>query len=176
MASYSSLVCVFATDVYFVKDFGAKGDGTTDDTAAFQKTLDEAGKNGGGVVSVPKGNFFFAGHLTVPNAVTLKGIWESIPSHVGVRNRGMPKPTDDGTTLLVTEGAGTEEGAPFITLNHNSTLKGVVLYYPEQDPAAEPQPKRGMQRNQNQDRVKAIHSVRALTKVREQRRRCELEQ
>ena len=27
---------------------------------------------------------------------------------------------------------------PFITLNNNSTLKGVVIYYPEQDPAEEP--------------------------------------
>ena len=28
------------TDVYSVRDFGAKADGKTDDTAAFQKALD----------------------------------------------------------------------------------------------------------------------------------------
>jgi len=63
-----------------------------------------------------------------------------VPAHNGIRNRGLPKPTDDGTTFLVTENAGTEEGPPFITLNTNSTLKGVVLYYPRQDPDQEPKP------------------------------------
>jgi len=119
-------------DVYNVRDFGAKGDGKTDDTAAFQRALDEAGKAGGGVVYAPRGNYLFKGHLVVPNGVTLKGVWESVPAHNGIRDAGLPKPTDDGTTFLITEGAGSEEGAPFITLNTNSTLKGVVLYYPEQ--------------------------------------------
>jgi len=124
-------VCVGA-DVLNVRDFGAKGDGAADDTAAFQQALDAAAKGGGGTVHAPRGNYLFAGHLNVPPAVTLKGIWESVPSHNGLRDRGLPKPTDDGTTFLVTENAGKEEGPPFITLNHNSTLKGVVLYYPHQ--------------------------------------------
>jgi hypothetical protein len=116
----------------FVRDFGALGDGKSDDTAAFQKALDAAGENGGGTVTAGRGIFFFAGHLNVPKGVTLEGIWTSVPAHNGLRNAGLPKPTDDGTTFLVTEGAGEEEGPPFITLNHNSTLKGVVLYYPNQ--------------------------------------------
>lgn len=127
-------------DLYSVRDFGAKGDGKTDDTTAFQKALDTAGQAGGGVVYAPRGNYFFAGHLTIPSAVTLKGVWESIPSHVGLRNRGMAKPTDDGTTFLITEGRGQEDGPAFITLSQNSTLKGVVLYYPEQNTADEPAP------------------------------------
>jgi hypothetical protein len=121
-----------------VTDFGAKGDGKTDDTAAFQNALDKSNQNGGGVVLAPRGNYFFAGHLNVPNAVTLKGIWESVPSHIGIRNSGAAKPTDDGTTFLATADAGKEEGVPFITLNNNSTLKGVVIYYPDQNPAEEP--------------------------------------
>jgi hypothetical protein len=129
-----------SSDIYPVTDFGAKGDGKTDDTAAFQKALDKAAQAGGGVVVASRGNYFFDGHLNVPNAVTLKGIWESVPSHVGIRNHGAPKPTDDGTTFLVSENAGMEDGAPFITLNNNATLKGVVIYYPKQDPAAEPEP------------------------------------
>ncbi len=123
-----------------VRDYGAKGDGKTDDTAAFQTALDRMGQGRGGVVLAPAGNYFFAGHLRVPNGVTLKGVWESVPSHVGQRNPGMPRPTDDGTTFLVTEGRGREDGPAFITLNNNSTLKGVVLYYPRQDPAEEPKP------------------------------------
>jgi hypothetical protein len=127
-------------DLYAVRDFGAKGDGQTDDTAAFQKALDAARQAGGGVVYAPRGNYFFAGHLNVPAAVTLRGVWESVPSHIGIRNRGAAKPTDDGTTFLVTENAGKEDGPAFITLHENSTLKGVVLYYPQQDPAGEPKP------------------------------------
>ena len=127
-----------AADILPVGDFGAKGDGKTDDTAAFQAALDAAAKAGGGVVYAPRGNYLFGGHLKVPQAVTLKGGWESVPSHVGLRNAGMAKPTDDGTTFLVTENRGKEDGAPFITLNDNSTLKGVVVFYPEQDVAEEP--------------------------------------
>lgn len=125
-----------------VRAHGAKGDGTTDDTAAFQAALDAAHAARAGVVYAPPGNYRFQGSLKVPDGVTLKGVWESVPSHNGLRNRGLPKPTDDGTTLLVTGGAGSEEGAPFITLNTNSTLKGVVVYYPDQvsDDAPKPYP------------------------------------
>ena len=99
-------------DLYSVRDFGAKGDGQTDDTAAFQKALDAAAEAGGGMVYAPRGNYFFAGHLNVPAAVTLRGIWESVPSHNGLRDRGSAKPTDDGTTFLVTEEPGARPGRP----------------------------------------------------------------
>ena len=123
-----------------VRNFGALGDGKTDDTAAFQKALDATAKVGGGVVYAPVGNYFFAGHLNIPQAVTLAGVWQSVPAHNGIRNRGLPKPTDDGTTFLITEGAGNENAPPFITLNTNSTLKGVVLYYPQQNVDDIPKP------------------------------------
>jgi hypothetical protein len=127
-------------DIFIVQAFGARGDGKTDDTQAFQNALDTAGKAGGGVVYAGRGNYLFRGHLTVPSAVALKGVWESVPSHVGMRNEGSPKPTDDGTTFLVTESRGQEDAPAFITLSHNSTLKGVVLYYPDQKVDEVPQP------------------------------------
>jgi len=127
-------------DVFQVRDFGARGDGKSDDTLAFQNALDAARSAGGGVVYAAHGNYLFAGHLTVPPAVTLKGVWESVPAHVGIRNPGAARPTDDGTTFLVTESRGREDGPPFITLKDNSTLKGVVIYYPEQKPDEEPAP------------------------------------
>jgi hypothetical protein len=127
-------------DVYNVKAFGAKGDGKTDDTAAFQAALEATAKAGGGTVYAPRGNYFFAGHLAVPSAVTLAGVWQSVPAHNGIRDKGLPKPTDDGTTLLPTEGAGQEDAPPFITLNSNSTLRGVVIYHPAQVEDAEPKP------------------------------------
>jgi hypothetical protein len=135
-----TVAAIAAPDVFSVRDFGAKGDGQTDDTAAFQKALDAAGQAGGGTVQAPRGNYFFAAHLNVPGGVALEGIWKSVPAHNGLRDRGLPKPTDDGTTFLVTENAGKEDGPPFITLNHNSTLKGVVLFYPNQKASDVPQP------------------------------------
>lgn len=127
-------------DSFNVRHYGAVGDGQTDDTAAFQKALDAASQAGGGIVYAPRGNYFFAGNMNVPNAVTLAGIWQSVPAHNGIRNPGLPKPTDDGTTFLVTDGANKEDGPAFITLNTNSTLKGVVLYYPEQNVDDVPKP------------------------------------
>src|SRR6266403_6121976 len=127
-------------DTWSVMDFGAKADGKADDTIAFQKALVAAGQAGGGQVYAPRGKYFFSGHLNVPNAVTLKGMWESVPSHVGIRDPGLPKPTDEGTTFLVTENKSKEEGSAFLTLNNYSTLKGVVIYYPEQSPSEEPVP------------------------------------
>ncbi|MEA1951294.1 MAG: glycosyl hydrolase family 28-related protein [Planctomycetota bacterium] len=115
-----------------VRQFGAKGDGATDDTAAFGRALDAAGKVPGSIVDVPRGNYLFAGHINVPSGVTLSGVWQSVPAHNGIRDRGLPKPTDDGTTFLVTEGEGQEAGPAFLTLNTNSTLRGVVIYYPRQ--------------------------------------------
>ncbi|HVU08348.1 MAG TPA: glycosyl hydrolase family 28-related protein [Verrucomicrobiae bacterium] len=128
------------SDIYSVADFAAKADGKTDDTAAFQKALDTAGQAGGGIVYAPRGNYFFAGHLDVPTAVTLKGIWESVPAHNGIRDHGAAKPTDNGTTFLVTENENNEDATPFITLHDDSTLKGVVIFYPNQNPDAEPKP------------------------------------
>ncbi|MCL2743985.1 MAG: glycoside hydrolase family 55 protein, partial [Planctomycetaceae bacterium] len=123
-----------------VKDFGAVNDGQTDNTAAFQKALDAAATADTQTVFVPRGNYRFNGSLNVPAGVTLKGVWESVPSHNGVRDRGMIKPTDDGTTFLVCGNAGDESKPPFITLNTNSTLKGVCLYYPDQKEDDEPTP------------------------------------
>jgi hypothetical protein len=129
-----------SNNLFSVRDFGAKGDGATDDTAAFQKAMDAATQAGGGTVLADRGNYFFAGHLVVPKAVTLSGIWKSVPSHVGMRNGGLPKPTDDGTTFLVTENEGKEDGAGFITLTDNSTLSGVVIFYPLQKVDQQPKP------------------------------------
>jgi hypothetical protein len=51
---------------------GAKGDGKTDDTLAFQKALDQAGEKGG-IVLVPQGQYRLNGIISVPEGVTLEG-------------------------------------------------------------------------------------------------------
>jgi hypothetical protein len=121
-------------DVVSALDFGAKADGKTDDTDAIQKALNSFGLQGG-TVYLPRGTYLIAGSLNVPQTVTLKGFFESVPSHNGIRNAGMPKPGDDGTTLLITGGKGKDiEATPTITINTNSTLRGIVMYWPLQDP------------------------------------------
>ena len=127
-----------ATGFWNVRDLGAKGDGTADDTPAFQRALDAAAKAGGGIVHAPAGRYLFKGNLEVPTSVTLEGSFRSVPAHNGIRDAGLPKPGDDGTTLLVTAGKGQETGKPFLSLTTNSTVKGLVIYYPEQDPNATP--------------------------------------
>ena len=130
-----------AANTFDVRQFGAKGDGRTDDTAAFQKALEAAGRKGGGAVLAPAGNYLLAGHLRFPPAVTLIGDWVSVPSHNGLRedaHHGLPVPTSGGTTLLATGSAGEEDAPPFISLTHNCTLQGVVIYYPEQVRDKEP--------------------------------------
>jgi hypothetical protein len=122
-----------SVDVVSVTAFGAKGDGKTDDTQAFQKAMDSFGTKGG-TVYIPRGTFLLAGSINVPQAVTLKGSIESVPSHNGIRDAKLPKPGDDGTTLLITGNRGNENADPCITLNTNSTLRGVVMYWPLQDP------------------------------------------
>lgn len=47
-----------------VKDLGATGNGSTDDSAAFQKGLSEAAAAGGGVLIVPKGTYRIDSPLT----------------------------------------------------------------------------------------------------------------
>src|SRR5690606_41711737 len=72
---------------------------SSDLTSAFQAALDAAASAGGGTVYASHGTYLFSGSLRVPVGVTLKGMWESVPSHTGLRDAGYPKPGDYGTTL-----------------------------------------------------------------------------
>lgn len=87
-----------APEVFNPREFGAVGDGKADDTRAFQAALDAAGKAGGGTVLAGRGNYRFAGHLTVPNGVALAGIWQSAPAHNGLRDRRLCSPAGPATT------------------------------------------------------------------------------
>ena len=124
--------------VYSVKDFGTKGDGKTDDTAAFQKALDKAGKTGG-IVFVPAGAYMIKDRLNVPSRVTLEGVFQAPPAlsgifkEAGVVDKQVNPDDYRGTLLLTTVDRGTEKGKPFIFLNQDSVVKGLAVYYPEQD-------------------------------------------
>src|SRR5476651_1458973 len=53
-----------------VKDFGAKGDGTTKDTVAIQEAIDRCSILGGGIVTVPAGTYL-TGAIALRSNTTL---------------------------------------------------------------------------------------------------------
>lgn len=108
--------------VHSATAFGAVGDGKTDDTAAIQKALNAAGLTGG-VVTLPAGNYFVRGHLIVHANVTIEGVFRSPPA----RSQGF------GSTILAVGGKGNANGEPLFFLKPNAAIKGLTVFYPEQD-------------------------------------------
>jgi len=58
---------------FSVKDFGAKGDGATDDTMAIQAAMDAAAIVGGRV-HLPPAKYLVKGSLNVPAGVHVRGV------------------------------------------------------------------------------------------------------
>ncbi|KAL5502665.1 hypothetical protein EMCRGX_G009473 [Ephydatia muelleri] len=118
-----------------VMDYGAVGDGVTDNIDAFQDALNAAVN--GGTVYVPPGQFAFKANttITVPRGVSLLGSYRSVPSHAV---DGGSKP-DVGSVLLPYGGQGSDEGC-FLQLSEDSTVSGFTVYYPSQPPDQIPQP------------------------------------
>jgi hypothetical protein len=64
---------------YNVKDFGAKGDGKTDDTIAIQSALAYIATRYGGILFFPEGDYLVGGTMdfkgiTLPSNVTIRGV------------------------------------------------------------------------------------------------------
>lgn len=59
------------TSNWCVTDFGATGDGRTDDASAIQKAIDRCSESGGGTVVFPAGKTFLAGPLHLKSNVNL---------------------------------------------------------------------------------------------------------
>jgi len=92
------------------REYGAKGDGVADDTAAIQKALD-AIQGAPGVVHLPAGKYRITGPLMVRDGATLLGEgarWENAAAQ-----------------LLVME-----PGFAAIRLHHGSAAKGLCMSYP----------------------------------------------
>lgn len=58
-------------NVFDITNYGAKGDGVTDDAAAIQQAIDECSKSGGGMVVVPAGRTFMCGPFKLASYVEL---------------------------------------------------------------------------------------------------------
>ena len=109
--------------LYLIGDFGAVADGRTDNTAAFQSALDKAGA-AGGVVYVPSGWYRFDGSIRIPAGVELRGSF-AVPSHT----------MGGGSVLQPFAGKDCGDGEPFIVMEEDSVVNGILIHYPEQDPA-----------------------------------------
>lgn len=57
-----------------IKDFGAVGDGTTDDTIAFKSAMAYLASRNGGILTIPEGDFVIASTVTLPSGITVRGI------------------------------------------------------------------------------------------------------
>jgi hypothetical protein len=105
-----------------VADYGALPNTGTDQTAAFQKAITASYQAGGGIVYAPHGHYQFAGSLTIPPGVTLRGDWAD-PQRGGLGK---------GTVLQITGGRGDALGTPFVTLKPFAAVADVTFYYPDQ--------------------------------------------
>lgn len=63
----------WGTKVFNVQEYGAKGDGEHNETAAFRAALHASETNGGGTVYVPSGRYMLTGELILPPNTLLKG-------------------------------------------------------------------------------------------------------
>ena len=61
----------WAQTTYQVTDYGAKGDGTTDDAPALQRAIDACSADGGGRVLLSRGRTFLSGPLQLKSGVEL---------------------------------------------------------------------------------------------------------
>ena len=125
-----------------VSTYGAKPDNSTDNTGAFQAALDACGAAHGGEVFVGSGTFRFKGSISIPPGCTLSGTFQVVPSH-DLRSQ---KQITDGTVLVPTGGRDLPGGCDinctesFIAVGPNAMLRGLVIYYQEQETVAMPVP------------------------------------
>lgn len=84
-------------------DYGATGDGTTDDTAAIQAAINAANAAGGGTVSFPAGTFITTG-LTLYSEIHLRGVGpESSAIKLAANTNGSVILTDQYATHIATD-------------------------------------------------------------------------
>lgn len=77
---------------YNVRDFGAAGDGRTDDTIAFQSALAFMTVHNGGILNVPEGDYVVSAPLTLASGITIQGV-NGLPTSYPTNNVNVKNPT-----------------------------------------------------------------------------------
>lgn len=96
-----------------VKDYGAMGDGVTDDLAAFNAALTALEPTSGGVLQIPPGEYWLSGSLEIKNRGTLiqgSGVYRNAPF--------------SPTSLVFAEDV---DGVVFPTEAHSSRLEHILI-------------------------------------------------
>lgn len=92
-------------DIISVKDYGAVGDGVTDDTAAVQAAIDDVCSSGGGTLYIPAGTYLLSDTLdvTVSNISLMgAGKWDTILYRTTDYGDTISFTGDDTTGTLIT--------------------------------------------------------------------------
>ncbi len=114
--------------IFNVKDHGAIGDSSADDTAAIKATIAAATAAGGGIVYFPKGRYRLEGGLTVGAAVTLAGRGFTPPPS------GTPASSLAGSWIIVDKSL---LGTPAITLAAaGATARDLGIFHEQPAPGA----------------------------------------
>ena len=116
-------------DFVSVKDFGAVGDGVTDDTVAIQAAIDYA-VSGKGKLIIPKANYRITSTLTVAQPITIDGEMSQIFQATadidvflfdeGTVGSGNYQNTFDVRNLVIRTAAGTGNGFVFRNINEST--------------------------------------------------------
>lgn len=97
--------------IFNVFDYGAKGDGISDDTLAIQKAINAAAKAGGGEVYLPHGTYIVSGPNSDGGCLTLR-------SHVTLNGERMGL-----TTLKLADGSSNDVAGLIHTAAHFNTTE-----------------------------------------------------
>lgn len=118
--------------------FGADRNGHKDATGAFQKALDSAHHDGGGIVHVPAGRYLIAGSLHVSPYTALEGASRGPTSHSTLGKNTHKPGAAAGSVLLATSGKGNQDATPLISMAENSAVLGLCIFHPHQNANSTP--------------------------------------
>lgn len=72
--TYDWIADIQATGTYNIRDFGAVGDGTTDDTIAFKSAMAFIASRNGGTLQIPEGDFVVTSPITLTSGINIQGV------------------------------------------------------------------------------------------------------